>query len=65
VQHQSAPIRSQFGLLLDELLVRHPEELCNASDFRLAYAHNAVLDAAARPAHPALKMQILSRAHRL
>ena len=54
-EDQSAAIRRDFRLAVDELLLRHAKERGDTGDLRRRDADDSVLDAAARAALPAVE----------
>ena len=56
LENQALTIRCDFGLALDEIGLCHSEKRRNVRDLRVRDAHDPVLDAAARSAHPALEL---------
>ena len=54
-ENQPAAVGRYLRLAFDEVRLGQAEECGNARDLRVRDAHDPVLDAAARPAHPALE----------
>ena len=56
LENKTLAIGRDFRLALDERRFAHSEKRRDARDLRVRDAHDPVLDAAARPAHPALEL---------
>ena len=56
LENQALAIWRDFSLTLDELGLVHSKKRRDARNLRVRDAHDSVLDAAARPAHPALEI---------
>ena len=59
LEDKALPVGRDLRLALDELRFAHSEKRRDARDLRVRDAHDPVLDAAARPAHPALEVSRL------
>ena len=56
LEDKAFPVGRDFSLAFDELGLIHSKKRRDARDLRVRDAHDSVLDAAARPAHPALEI---------
>ncbi len=56
LENQALAIWRDFSLAFDELCLAHSKKRRDVRNLRVRHAHDSVLDAAARPAHPALEI---------